>query len=131
MNDSNFYNFYVYGARIGHESLPSPEIDRNSPIPGAWSVSEAPEVNSYLDVAVGRFSNLQTLLNDGNHTQLYRISLEGILKVPSTPLVIGFSANLGQTSVGVNTPTSAGAQPMIAVPDRSQIRCRKDHIVFY
>jgi len=25
------------------------------------------------------------------------------LKVPSTPLVIGFSANLGQTSVGVNT----------------------------
>ncbi|MBZ5685253.1 MAG: Ig domain-containing protein [Acidobacteriia bacterium] len=103
VNDSNFYNFYVYGARIGHESLPSPEVDRNSPILGAWSVNEAPEVNSYLDIAVGRFSNLQTLLSDGNHTRLYRISLEGILKVPSTPLVIGFSANLGQTSVGVNT----------------------------
>jgi len=104
VNDSNFYNFYIYGARIGHESLPSPETDRNRPgQPAAWAVNEAPEVNSYLDIAFGRFSNLETVLNDGSHTRLYRISLEGILKVPSTPLVIGFNANLGQTNVGVNS----------------------------
>jgi len=103
VNDSNFYNFYIYGARIGHESLPSPEIERRPGQPAAWAVNEAPEVNSYLDIAFGRFSNLETVLNDGRHTRLYRISLEGILKVPSTPLVIGFNANLGQTNVGVNT----------------------------
>jgi len=100
VNDSNFYNFYVYGARFGHESLPAPEVDRES---GGWAVNEAPEINSYLDVAFGRFSNLETVLNDGRHTRLYRISLEGILKIPSTPLVIGFNANLGQTNVGVNS----------------------------
>jgi hypothetical protein len=100
VNNSNFYNFYAYGGRIGHISLPAPEKARDS---DAWAVNEAPELNSYIDVAVGRFSNLQTVLNDGAHTRLYRISLEGLLKVPSTPLAVGFSANLGQTNVGVNT----------------------------
>ncbi len=100
VNDSSFYNFYVYGARIGHMSLPAPEKGRTG---DDWVVNDAPELNSYLDIAVGRFSNLQTLLTNGGHRRLYRISLEGLLKVPSTPLVIGFNANLGQSAVGVNT----------------------------
>src|SRR5581483_7054880 len=93
VNDSNFYNFYVYGGRIGHMSFPAPKKGREG---DDWVVNEAPEINSYLDVTVGRFSNLQTLLTNGGHRRLYRISLEGLLKVPSTPLVIGFNANLGQ-----------------------------------
>lgn len=100
VNSSNFYNFYVYGARIGHEALPAPEKQRDS---DNWAVNEAPEINSYIDVAVGRFSNLQTVLNNGVHTRLYRFYLEGVLKVPSTPLVLGFNANIGQANMGVNS----------------------------
>ncbi len=100
VNNASFYNFYAYGARVGHVALPAPEKARDS---DAWSVNEAPELNSYLDIAVGRFSNLPTFLKTGNYTRLYRVSLEGLLKVPSTPLVIGVSANLGQANVGVNS----------------------------
>lgn len=32
--------------------------------------------------------------------RLYRLSLEGILKVPSTPLIIGLSANVGVLGAG-------------------------------
>jgi hypothetical protein len=93
-NPTNFYTFYAYGGRVGHYSLTS-------------STSEAPELISYLDVALGRFSNLETLVQDSkdptvsDRKRLYRLSLEGILKVPSTPLIIGFSANIGQQTVGV------------------------------
>lgn len=100
VNNSSFYNFYAYGFRFGHAALPAPEKERDS---CDWSVNEAPELNSYLDVAWGRFSNLETILNNGNHTRLYRFSLEGLLKIPSTPLTIGFSANLGQEDVGINS----------------------------
>jgi Putative Ig domain len=100
VNNSSFYNFYAYGFRFGHAALPAPEKERNSP---NWAVSEAPELNSYLDVAWGRFSNLETILDNGNHVRLYRFSLEGLLKIPSTPLAIGFSANLGQEDVGINS----------------------------
>lgn len=100
VNNSNFYNFYAYGFRFGHVALPAPQKERDS---DNWTVNEAPEMNSYLDVAWGRFSNLETVLNSGDHTRLYRLSLEGLLKLPSTPLAIGFSANVafGQETIGV------------------------------
>ena len=99
VNNASFYNFYAYGFRFGHVALPAPEKERDS---NSWAVNEAPELNSYLDVAWGRFSNLETVLNNGNHARLYRFSLEGLLKIPATPLVLGFSANMGQEDVGVN-----------------------------
>jgi hypothetical protein len=91
VNTANFYNWYTFGGRVGHYALTE-------------SKNEAPELISYLDIALGRFSNLETILNNGHRQRLYRISLEGLLKVPQTPLVIGLSANVGQTSLSNGTP---------------------------
>jgi hypothetical protein len=97
VNPTNFYNFYAWGTRIGHYAL-TPPTDRDS----------APDLISYLDVAFGRFSNLETLVQpQGNgvgptvRQRLIRIQLEGMLKVPSTPLFIGINANVGQESASV------------------------------
>jgi hypothetical protein len=89
VNPQQFYNFYGWGGRIGHYKL---SYD---------SANEAPELMSYIDVTVGRFSNLETLapLPNGSGTypiRQYRVAIEGALKVPATPLLLGFSANLGQ-----------------------------------
>jgi hypothetical protein len=93
VNPTTFYNHYEYGARIGHYAM-------------TGSSSEAPEVLSYLDVTLGRFSNLESFVQEGNsgptdlQRRLYRVYMEGILKVPNTPLIIGFSANIGQEALG-------------------------------
>jgi hypothetical protein len=101
VNQTSFYNFYGYGGRIGHYALTS-------------SRNEAPELVSYLDVIFGRFSNLESLImpekglqvgQAAKRTRLYRLALEGVLKVPSTPMIIGFSANVGQESLGLGPNT--------------------------
>ena len=97
VNPTNFYNFYVFGGRIGHYALTSPK-----------DTGQAPELVSYIDVAFGPFSNLETLVApDGalagtipTRKRLYRIQIEGFLKVPTTPLIVGFNANIGQEAVG-------------------------------
>lgn len=94
VNPTTFYNHYGYGARLGHYAMTK-------------SDSEAPETISYLDVVVGRFSNLESFVQQGNtgptdlRERLYRVYLEGILKVPGTPLIVGFSANVGQEAIGL------------------------------
>jgi hypothetical protein len=65
-----------------------------------------PESFSYIDVVTGRFSNLKTLApildKDGNRTcstfpvRRWRIGIEGVLKIPASPFVLGFNANIGQ-----------------------------------
>ncbi len=96
VNTNNFYNFYGYGFRTGHYSMTNTK-------------DHAPELISHLDFIVGRFSNLETFLAGPSgvpqRARLYRIALEGILKVPTIPLVIGFSANVGQEAVGVGNNT--------------------------
>jgi hypothetical protein len=99
VNQANFYNFYGYGGRIGHYALTS-------------SRNEAPELVSYLDVIFGPFSNLESLIipekgpiTPVKRTRLYRLGLEGVLKIPSTPLIVGFSANVGQESLGLGKHT--------------------------
>jgi hypothetical protein len=97
-NPTNFYNFYTFGGRVGHYSLTS-------------SAGEAPELVSYLDVGVGPFSNLETVVQNpktpgqSGRQRLYRLSLEGILKVPKSPLIVGFSANVGQETAGLGKST--------------------------
>jgi hypothetical protein len=99
VNQTSFYNFYGYGARFGHYGLTS-------------SRNEAPELISYLDVICGRYSNLESLIipekgpiTPVKRTRLYRLGLEGVLKIPSTPLILGFSANVGQESLGLGPHT--------------------------
>jgi len=105
VNPSQFYNFYGFGARVGHFKLSA-----NS--------NAAPESLSYIDIVTGRFSNLDTLApildKDGNRTSTtypvrrWRIGIEGVLKIPASPFVLGFNANIGQKLL--TPPTVQGAK---------------------
>ena len=98
VNPEQFYTYYGFGGRVGHFKM-------------AHTKDSAPELISYLDVIIGRYSNLETLapvLDAAGHQVMengqpatyprrqYRVGVEGLLKIPSTPLVLGFSANVGQ-----------------------------------
>jgi len=97
VNNSNFYNFYGYGGRVGHVKLSSDK-------------DVSPELISYLDVMLGRFSNLETLEAKPSgigYVRGWRLAVEGALKVPQTPLIIGVSANIGQNLHGPVTVQAA------------------------
>jgi len=96
---SQFYKFYDFGFRLGHDHLFTDK-------------SEAPEEISYLNVGFGRFSNLASLLcpsskYQGSNTcsapsgtlpwqRDWRIRVEGLLQVPATGgFSVGFGANVG------------------------------------
>jgi len=68
-----FFKSYSFGARLG--------VFQHS-----RSASEAPELVSYVDITRGRF---------GDFGHPWRYSLEGLFKVPHSPLVLGFNANIG------------------------------------
>jgi hypothetical protein len=124
LNFQTAYNFYVYGGRIGNMAL-SESHDR------------APQIEHYLDVTFGRYSNLESYvchklpagvappspvvepsgtscLTDypilfppgtqvvDSRKQLYRIDIEGLVKIPipatAIPFYIGFNANISQHS---------------------------------
>lgn len=118
---SQFYNFYTFGGRIGHLRLSN---DRNS----------APESLSYIDVGMGRFSNLDTLVPvyyDGTPLpspsgglltapiRRWRVAVEGLLKIPDTPFSLGMSANVGQNlfAPGNNIPAGAAHTVQAAKDD--------------
>jgi len=90
VNPQQFYKYYEWGGRLGHYKLP---LDQN----------EAPELINYVDVTVGRFGNLETLVpvDDGSGltrpVREYRVVIEAVYQLPATPLVVGFSANIGQS----------------------------------
>lgn len=71
-----FYNRVGAGVRLGHFRVPS-------------ETGKAPELLSWLDVVYGRFTSLDP------HCK--RLSIDGTLKAPGTPLVVGFSANIGRS----------------------------------
>jgi hypothetical protein len=96
---SQFYKFYDFGFRLGHDQL-------------FTDPSAAPEEISYLNVGIGRFSNMASLLCPsaqfkGNNTcsaesgtlpwqRDWRIRIEGVLQVPATGgFSVGFSSNVG------------------------------------
>jgi hypothetical protein len=111
----SLYNFWGYGARIGHAAL-------------SRSMNRAPETYSYLDITIGPYSNLESFIchpgtatttnsnsscaeygTDSNgallfpvdsRKRLYRLDIEGLLKIPRTPLYVGFNANIGQRTLG-------------------------------
>lgn len=80
-----------YGVRFGHFGL------------DARRKTIAPELISYLDFTVGRFDNFRRakiLPNPKDDPDAVtiptRVEFSGRFKIPSTPLTIGFSANMGQ-----------------------------------
>jgi hypothetical protein len=99
VNFNRFYDHWGFGMRFGHYGLTN-------------SNNKSPEILSYLDVTLGPYSNLQsyicnstegaTLPNSAcppadkldTRTALYRLDLEGILKIPKTVMFVGFNANV-------------------------------------
>jgi hypothetical protein len=96
---SQFYKFYDFGFRLGHDQL-------------FTDSSAAPDEISYLNVAFGRFSNMASLLcptskYQGSNTcgapsgtlpwqRDWRTRVEGLLQVPGTGgFSVGFGANVG------------------------------------
>jgi hypothetical protein len=94
---NRFFTQMVGGLRFGQVR----EYELHCPCrPGTErDLSKAPELISYLDAGLGKFGNFlespgPALPTDSRVYRLWRYQLEGILKIPSTPLFIGFQANV-------------------------------------
>lgn len=99
VNFNRFYDHWGFGMRFGHYGLTN-------------SNNKSPEILSYLDVTLGPYSNLQSYICNSTEgatlptsacppadkldtrTALYRLDLEGILKIPKTVMFVGFNANV-------------------------------------
>jgi hypothetical protein len=99
VNFNRFYNHDGFGMRLGHYGLTN-------------SDNKSPEILSYLDVTLGPYTNLQSYVcnstkgtalpgsgcsgtnNLDSRTALYRLDLEGMLKIPKTVMFVGFNANV-------------------------------------
>lgn len=83
-SQEEFYTNFGFGARLGLYRMSfSPEV--------------APEMESYIDVVTGRFSNFDISPTDGSrYARPWRIGIEGVLQVPTTPFILGFGANIHQ-----------------------------------
>ena len=71
---SDLFRFYAAGARLGH-------------IAACGTEGVAPETLSYLDATWSRWAGLAG--------RPWRLTVEGRLKVPATPLMVGFDATSG------------------------------------
>ena len=97
-NAHQFYVNYGFGTRLGFHRM-------------SYSTDVAPELLSYFDVITGRFDNFDSppTTSDASAAMAYhrpwRIAIEGILKIPMTPFVLGFSANVHQ-NFGLNHSTT-------------------------
>ena len=76
-----FFKSYSFGARLGvFEHF--------------HSSAEAPELVSYIDISRGRFGDFEEFRGPLLERP-WRYSLEGVFKVPHSPFVLGFNANIG------------------------------------
>jgi hypothetical protein len=100
-----FFTDFSYGGRLG--------LFRNRA-----NKDSAPEIVTYLDVTVGRFGGFEAFrdarMDIGNaiypftdpllHTiRPWRYEFEGQIKLPHTPFIVGFNANVGRGSVSSET----------------------------
>lgn len=104
-----FFKSYSFGARLGvfqHFN----------------SDASAPELISYVDFSAGRFGDFEAFRDlaapPGAHEYVrvrpWRYSLEGLFKVPHSPVVLGFDANIG---MGSWSPGKSGAPPFTQPAD--------------
>ncbi|MCC6369359.1 MAG: hypothetical protein IT165_38030 [Bryobacterales bacterium] len=93
-NFGRFYTLQEYGLRSGHFR----EFEKRDPCSDSRKLdpNTAPELISYLDAVVGRFGNFRSFGAEQvpQFLRLWRASFEGVLKIPATPLVVGFNANV-------------------------------------
>jgi hypothetical protein len=84
------FNFWSFGFAIGHQKL-------------SGTTNQTPEVISYLHLTWGKaeaFKYKEKITENGkdieNLINPTRLMVEGRLKIPDTPMQIGFDANLGE-----------------------------------
>ncbi len=84
-NENQFYTNFGFGTRIGVYKM-------------SYSTDVAPESIMYFDAVSGRFSNFDVppASPDLRYNRPWRFGFEGIMKVPNTPFILGFSANIHQ-----------------------------------
>jgi hypothetical protein len=117
LNFQSAYAFYSFGGRVGQMKLSA-------------SKARAPIIDSYLDITMGRYSNLPSFIchpkKNGipllsgsscaadyggvstdytdSRKDLYRLDMEGLIRIPipatAIPFYIGLNANIGQHSIG-------------------------------
>lgn len=108
VTSSRFFPFYGYGVRIGHKE------ELTDPSASGSAKSDGSDLLSYLDFTVGRYGNFEytsdgCLMATGScvRERLLRYAIEGMLKIPHTPLIIGMSANVAAQHAhapGLNAP---------------------------
>ncbi|HEY6389883.1 MAG TPA: hypothetical protein VIX89_01325 [Bryobacteraceae bacterium] len=100
---NRFFTSYAYGLRLGvfHNFMK----DKTN-----FDTNTGPELVSYVDVTTGKFGNFEAIrdLTPGapsgptdpphplHRVRPWRYSFEGLLKIPHSVFVIGFSANIGR-----------------------------------
>jgi hypothetical protein len=77
------FNFWSFGFAIGHQRL-------------SGTTNQTPEVISYLHLTWGKAEAFKYQDKDKNVLNPTRLMVEGRLKIPDTPMQIGFDANLGE-----------------------------------
>jgi len=82
-NPDDVFNFYSFGFAVGHQKL-------------SGTTNQTPELISYLHLTWGKAEAFKYKDKDKNVINPTRLMVEGRLKIPDTPLQIGFDANLGQ-----------------------------------
>jgi hypothetical protein len=81
------YSEYSGGLRMGYKKYPN-QNDSNS----------TPRTITQLDLTLGKYSNLQSLVGQSRKT-LARIEVNGFFALPGSPFVLGFDANLPQSAL--------------------------------
>ncbi len=87
----SFYTNFGFGGRLGLYRM-------------SYSTSVSPDLQSYIDVVAGRFSNFDIPTPEGTIARPWRIGIEGILNVPRTPFILGFGANVHQNFGSKHVP---------------------------
>jgi hypothetical protein len=124
-NLERVYNFYTFGGRVGHFGL-NHGRDRSPELQSYLDFTFGPYSNltSYVCEATAKAGltkenpttddngvatnadgsscgiGVESLFPYPSQKRIWRFDIEGLLKIPSTPLVIGLNANIGQRSVG-------------------------------
>ncbi len=97
-NAHQFYTNFGLGTRLGLYRM-------------SYSTDVSPDLESYVDIVTGRYSNFDVSPTDGSRfSRPWRIGLEGVLKIPTTPFILGFGANIHQNFGLFNSKTVDNAK---------------------
>ena len=132
INNASFYKFHAYGLRVGHYRE---YVDWQ----GRGNTHHSPEQLSYIDFTMGKWGNFEyveeirpdampdrgarrTRYRDGTvpacavlRQQAWRLGVEGMLRIPFTPFILGLNANISTQRLHLPGYTAPGDRPPVLV----------------